>query len=86
MEILAAFLVESLMIAVLGGTAGALLANAANGMTHTAEVGWKTVDFAFTVDSNVLIVALLCTCVMGALGGLLPAVTAMRVKPLESLR
>jgi len=85
-EILVAFLIESLLIAAIGGSAGAAIAYAANGITHTAEIGWKTVEFAFTVDASVLIMASICTGLMGTLGGLFPAVTAMRVEPLEALR
>jgi ABC-type antimicrobial peptide transport system permease subunit len=38
------------------------------------------------VDSNTLSAAVLFTLVMGLMGGLLPALLAMRLKPLESLR
>ncbi len=85
-EILIAFLLEALLIAGLGGGGGTALAYAANGMTHTTKIGWKSIEFAFTVDAHVLVAALACTCVMGALGGLLPAIAAMRVKPLEAMR
>ena len=38
------------------------------------------------VDGNAVMVGLLFTLVMGVLGGLLPAWSATRVRPLESLR
>jgi putative ABC transport system permease protein len=39
-----------------------------------------------TVDANIIAGGILLTLVMGLLGGLLPAMSAMRLKPLEALR
>jgi ABC-type antimicrobial peptide transport system permease subunit len=38
------------------------------------------------VDNSTMAAAVLFTLSMGLLGGLLPALSAMRMKPLESLR
>jgi len=38
------------------------------------------------VDANTLAIGFLLTLFMGGVGGLLPALNAMRLKPLESLR
>ncbi len=46
----------------------------------------KSVIFEMVVEPNTLALGLLFTLIMGALGGLLPAWTAMRLRPLESLR
>lgn len=85
-QVLAAFLLESQLIAVAGGSLGCLLGYALNGLTLEAAVGAKKVAFAFQIDASVLLAAAAFTLVMGLLGGLLPALSAMRVKPLESLR
>jgi len=63
----------------------------ANGVTTTSVVGTngggvKRVSFQMIVDGNTLAAAVLFTLVMGLVGGLLPALSAMRLKPLESLR
>lgn len=85
-QILAAFLLESQLIAVIGGVLGSLLGYAMNGLTLETAVGAKKVAFAFQIDGGVLMIAVIFTVVMGLVGGLLPALSAMRIKPLESLR
>jgi hypothetical protein len=90
-QVLVSFLLESLLIAALGGLAGCALGYLANGVTTTSVVGTsgaglKRVQFPMIVDASTLAAAVLFTLVMGLLGGLLPALSAMRVKPLESLR
>ena len=57
-----------------------------NSVVGTSGAGVKRVSFQMIVDGNTLAAAVLFTLVMGLLGGLLPAVSAMRRKPLESLR
>jgi ABC-type antimicrobial peptide transport system permease subunit len=49
-------------------------------------VGTKQVAFSFRVDAGVVAFAGVFTAVMGTLGGLLPALSAMRIQPLEALR
>jgi hypothetical protein len=90
-QVLASFLLESLLIAALGGGLGCALGCLVDGRTTSSVVGteggaFKRVAFQMVVDSNTLSAAVLFTLVMGLLGGLLPAVSAMRLKPLESLR
>jgi len=85
-QILAAFLFESVLIAAIGGTLGSCLGYALNGLTLETAMGAKKVAFAFQVDAAVLSTAAVFTLVMGLLGGLLPAVSAMQIRPLESLR
>jgi ABC-type antimicrobial peptide transport system permease subunit len=90
-QILASFLLESLLLAALGGALGLLLGYAVNGVEQTSYVsggqgGGKTVVFSMLVNSTVLIYAVAFTLIMGFLGGLVPAWTAMRQRPLEALR
>ncbi|TWT89843.1 Macrolide export ATP-binding/permease protein MacB [Pseudobythopirellula maris] len=85
-EILVAFLLEALLIAAVGGVVGLMLGSLINGMTLSATMGSKTLAFAFRVDAAIMATALGFTLVMGLLGGLFPAVSAMRVQPLEALR
>ncbi len=90
-QVLVSFLLESLLIAAIGGLAGCALGYLANGVTTTSVVdtnggGVKRVSFQMIVDGNTMAAAVLFTLVMGLLGGLLPALAAMRLRPLESLR
>jgi ABC-type lipoprotein release transport system permease subunit len=90
-QILVALLLESLGIALVGGLLGCALGSLCHGLSATSVVssgpgGGKFVVLRLTVDADVLLVGLLVSLAMGLLGGLLPALSALRLRPLESLR
>jgi putative ABC transport system permease protein len=90
-QVLVSFLLEALVIAAFGGVLGCALGYLVNGVNTNSVVGtsgggMKRISFQMIVDGNTLAAAVLFTLVMGFLGGLFPAVSAMRSKPLESLR
>jgi putative ABC transport system permease protein len=90
-QMLVSFLLESLGIAILGGLLGLAIGSLCNGVSATSSIssgqgGGKTVILRLVVDSSVLMAGLLFVLVMGRLGGLIPALSAMRMKLLESLR
>ncbi|HTU93490.1 MAG TPA: ABC transporter permease [Gemmataceae bacterium] len=85
-HILLSFLLEATLIAVLGGGLGLALGYAANGFTQSTVIGARQIDFSFRIDANIVGFAGVATVVMGVLGGGLPALSAMRIKPLEALR
>jgi putative ABC transport system permease protein len=90
-QITVSFLLESLFIALLGGLLGCGLGYLCNGTNATSIVGsgqggGKSVILTLVVDARVFGAGLLLTFIMGAVGGLVPALSAMRLKPLESLR
>lgn len=84
-HILLSFLIEAILIAAIGGLLGVALGAAANGLTRSVSLGARQIDFALRVDGNILIFAGVFSIIMGILGGLLPALSAMRIKPLEAL-
>jgi putative ABC transport system permease protein len=90
-QVLVSFFLEAMLIAIIGGVLGCALGFLANGLTATSIVssgpgGGKSVVLKLVVDANILAVGMLFTLGMGAAGGLLPSLTAMRLRPLESLR
>ncbi len=91
-QILCSFMMESLVIAAVGGAVGLTLSYLlTDGMTVNSIVagqggGGKSVVLRMTVDLSVLLSAAVLTFFMGAIGGFIPSVSAMRLKPLESLR
>ncbi|MBM3995241.1 MAG: ABC transporter permease [Planctomycetes bacterium] len=92
-QILLCFQFEALLIAILGGIVGCLIAFLLfNGMTVTSIIssgaggGGKTVVLRLIVDGGVLFTGMVFSILMGALGGLIPALSAMRLQPLESLK
>jgi hypothetical protein len=91
-QVLVSFLIESLVIALAGGLLGLALGSLCNGYTATSVIssgqggGGKTVILKMLVDAQVLMAGAIFTLVMGRLGGLIPALSATRLKILEALR
>jgi ABC-type lipoprotein release transport system permease subunit len=91
-QVLVSFMLESLTIGAIGGLVGLALGSLCHGFTATSVLssgqggGGKTVILKMIVDGNVIMAGLLFTMIMGRLGGLIPALSAMRLKILESLR
>lgn len=91
-QVLMSFLLESLAIAIVGGLLGCLVGYLlANGYTATSIVtagqgGGKTVVLKLLVTPTIMGIGLFFAFLMGSLGGLFPALSAMRLRPLESLR
>jgi putative ABC transport system permease protein len=93
LQVMLAFLLESLLIALVGGALGCALGYLADGLTATSIVssatgggGGKFVVLRLTVDLQTLLLGLLLALGMGGLGGAIPALSAVRLKPLEALR
>ena len=90
-QILISFMIESLAIALAGGLLGCLLGYLANGFEAASTLsggqgGGKSVTLTMQVDFQIIATGLLFTLVMGRLGGLVPALSAMRMEILDSLR
>jgi ABC-type antimicrobial peptide transport system permease subunit len=90
-QVLVSFLLETLLLALLGGLIGCAVGILVHGRSVTSIIssgqgGGKTVILKMVVDMTVLTTGLLLALVMGLLGGLLPSLSAMRLRPLESLR
>lgn len=90
-QVLISFLLESLLIAVIGGALGCALGWLADGWTATSIVsagpgGGKSVVVNLVVDAQIFATGMLLSVVIGLIGGVLPALAAMRLRPLESLR
>jgi putative ABC transport system permease protein len=92
-QILLSFHFESMLIAVVGGLLGCLLAYLIfDGRTVTSIIssgqggGGKTVVLRLVCDAQVLGIGAVFTLYMGAFGGFIPAFSAMRLRPLESLK
>jgi putative ABC transport system permease protein len=91
-QVLVSFLLESLAIAGTGGLLGMLLGSLCHGLTATSVLssgaggGGKTVILRLVVDAQVLMAGVIFTLVMGRVGGLIPALSATRLKVLDTLR
>ena len=87
-SVLGAFLVESVLLAVIGGAAGVALA-ALLSFARVSTVNFTTfseIGFGFQLSPGVIISALIFALVMGVVGGFLPAVRAARLDIVNALR
>jgi putative ABC transport system permease protein len=87
-SILGSFLLESVMLAAIGGAIGTV-ASFAMSMVHFSMVNlasWSEMVFSFEVTPRVVVTSLAFACGMGLLGGLFPAVRAARTSALKAIR
>jgi putative ABC transport system permease protein len=86
--ILASFLIESVLLAFLGGVIGCLLAFPMNGFsTGTGQTqSFSEIAFAFRITPEIVIFGLVFAVVMGVVGGLLPALRGARLPITSALR
>lgn len=87
-NILLSFMAESLVLSLIGGAVGCLLALPMNGLsTGTANfLTFSEVVFQFRVTPEVMLRGMIFAAVMGTLGGLLPARLAARMPIVRGLR
>jgi len=86
--IVLSFFVEALIIAFVGGLLGCVAVLPVNGLT-TGTINWQTFShlaFAFRVTPDLLVMGMAFALVMGAVGGLPPAVRAARANVAHTLR
>ena len=86
-SILISFVMESVLLALLGGLLGCLVALPMNGFTAaTGTNAFSEMAFAFRVTPPLLITGLVFAVLMGIAGGLLPALRASRMPITRALR
>jgi putative ABC transport system permease protein len=85
-QILVSFFLEALLLALLGGLLGCALGLVSNGLSATSQMSGKSVMLELVVGPWILLGGLGFSLLMGCIGGLLPAVSAVRLKVLDSLR
>ena len=87
-NVLASFLVESILLSLAGGIIGCLLALPINGIS-TGTTNWASfseVAFRFQVTPGILAIGLVASIFLGAIGGFFPARNAARRKVADALR
>jgi ABC-type lipoprotein release transport system permease subunit len=87
-SVLASFLSEAAVIALIGGVLGCLFALPINGIA-TSTTNWQSfseVAFAFRVTPTLLLYGVLFAVVMGVVGGFFPAWRAARMPVIQALR
>ena len=87
-SVLASFLAESAVIALVGGVIGCLLALPINGVV-TSTTNWASfseIAFAFRVTPQLLAAGVIFAVVMGLVGGFFPARRASKLPVIQALR
>ena len=87
-SILAAFLMESLLLGLVGGIAGLFFAAFLQTLTISTMnfQSFSQLAFSFLLTPKIAVQTLIFSLVMGFIGGFLPAVKAARMKIVDSLR
>ena len=87
-SILATFLLEAVLLGVVGGIAGLILASLMQ-FIHISTLNWQSFSelaFSFTLTPRIIMTSMLFAVLMGVIGGFLPAVRAARLSIVEALR
>jgi putative ABC transport system permease protein len=86
--ILVSFLIESVVLALMGGVVGviAALGMGAVKVSMINFASWSEMVFTFEPTPGILLTSLIFAMVMGILGGFLPAVRAAGVSPLAAMK
>jgi len=86
-SILFSFVMESVLLAIVGGALGCLVALPMNGFTAaTGTNAFSEMAFAFKVTPILLLIGMIFAVVMGFAGGFLPALRASRLPITRALR
>jgi ABC-type antimicrobial peptide transport system permease subunit len=87
-SIMAAFLFEAVLIALLGCVAGVAAASVMQ-LVQVSTMNWDSfseISFRFRLTPRIVVQSLLFAMAMGVVGGLLPALRAARLKIVDALR
>jgi putative ABC transport system permease protein len=87
-SVLLSFVMESMLLALVGGIIGCLVAFPMNGFTAgTGQTqSFSELAFAFKITPGIILVGLIFAALMGLIGGLLPAVRASQMPITKALR
>lgn len=84
--VLTSFVTESLLLCGLGGILGCLATIPFNGLSGGTSVAFSEIAFAFRFSPKVLMQGMGLAIAMGLLGGLFPAIRAIRLQITDALR
>jgi putative ABC transport system permease protein len=78
-DILVQFLIESLILCILGGSIGVLLGT---GIGNVLNI----FGFSFSASGNIIVISFLSSAIIGLVFGIFPAYKASKLNPIDALR
>ncbi len=87
-HVLSAFMIESLLMALVAGSAGIILASGLQ-FFSISTLNFQTfsqLEFRFSLSADIVIISIIFSLAMGFLGGFLPSIRAARLKIVDALR
>jgi len=84
--VLFSFMMEALVICLLGGLLGCLATLPLNGISGGTANGFNEITFSFRFGPKVLLQGMILAIAMGLLGGLFPSLRAIRLQITDALR
>jgi putative ABC transport system permease protein len=87
--VVVSLMLESLLLALVGGVIGGGLAYVAFNNFHTSTMNWQSfsqIAFAFKVTPALLVRGIVWSALIGLIGGLFPAIRAARLPIANGLR
>ena len=84
--VLTSFLLESLVLCSLGGLLGCLATLPLNGLSGGTSISFSEITFSFRFGPSVLLQGMSLAIAMGLIGGLFPAIRAIRLQITDALR
>lgn len=85
-SILSSFLFESVVLCLMGGALGCLATLPFNGLSTGTMNQFSEITFSFRFGPRVLMQGVMLAVIMGLLGGILPAIRAVRMNIINALR
>lgn len=85
-SVLTSFLLESLVLCCIGGLLGCAATLPLNGVTGGTSIAFSEITFAFRFGPDVLMQGMSLAIAMGLIGGLFPAIRAIRLQITDALR
>lgn len=85
-SILSSFLFESVILCLMGGALGYLATLPFNGLSTGTMNQFSEITFSFRFGPRVLMQGVMLAVIMGLLGGILPAIRAVRMNTINALR
>jgi putative ABC transport system permease protein len=85
-SVMLSFTLECVILALIGGAVGSLIALAINGVSMNTMAAGRFVNFSFEITPTILLRGVLLSVIIGVIGGFFPARKAAKLQIIEAIR